>query len=49
VVDDFSIKYINKDDMDHLISTLEKHYEVSVDLDGKEFMKIEMDWDYENK
>ncbi len=49
VVDDFGIKYISKDDLDHLISTLEKHYEVSVDLDGKEFVKIELDWDYENK
>ncbi len=24
VVDDFGIKYISKDDLDHLISTLEK-------------------------
>jgi len=38
---DFGIKYINKDDLDHLIRTLEKYYEVSVDLDGKEFVKIE--------
>ncbi len=38
VVDDFGIKYISKDDLDHLICTLEKYYEVSVDLDGKEFV-----------
>jgi uncharacterized protein YktA (UPF0223 family) len=31
------------------IHTLEKYYEVAVDLDGKEFVKIELDWDYENK
>jgi len=49
VVDDFGIKYINKDDLDHLVRTLEKYYEVAVDLDGKEFVKIELDWDYENK
>ena len=49
VVDDFGIKYINKDDLDHLIRTLEKYYDVTVDLDGKEFVKIELDWDYENK
>jgi hypothetical protein len=49
VVDDFGIKYINKDDLDHLIRTLEKYYEVAVDLDRKEFVKIELDWDYENK
>ena len=49
VVDDFGIKYINKADLDHLIRTLEKYYDVAVDLDGKEFVKIELDWDYENK
>ena len=42
VVDDFGIKYINKDDLDHLIRTLEKYYEVAVDLDGKEFVKIKL-------
>jgi hypothetical protein len=31
------------------IRTLEKYYDVAVDLDGKEFVKIELDWDYENK
>jgi len=49
VVDDFGIKIINKDDLDHLIQTLEKNYDVAVDLDEKEFVKIELDWDYENK
>ena len=49
MVDGLGIKYINKDDLDHLIRTLEKYYNVAVDLDGKEFVKIELDWDYENK
>jgi len=34
VVDDFGIKYINKDDLDHLIRTVEKYYNVVVNLDG---------------
>jgi hypothetical protein len=49
VVNDFGIKYLKKEDLDHLIQTLEKHYDVSVDLEGKEFMKIQLDWDYENR
>ena len=49
VVDDFGIKYMKKEDLDHLIQTLEKHYDVSVDLEGKEFVKIQLDWDYENR
>jgi len=39
VVDDFGIKYLKKEDLDHLIQTLDKHYNVSVDIEGKEFMK----------
>ena len=49
VVDDFGIKYLKKEDLDHLIQTLEKHYDVSVDLEGKEFVKIQLDWDYESR
>ena len=49
VVDDFGIKYLKQADLDHLITALKKHYDVTVDLEGKEYMKIELDWDYENK
>jgi hypothetical protein len=49
VVDDFGIKYIKQADLDHLIASLEKYYDVTVDLEGKEYVKIELDWDYENK
>ena len=49
VVDDFGIKYLKLADLDHLISTPEKHYDVTVDLEGKEYVKIELDWDYENE
>ena len=49
VVDDFGIKYLKKEDLDHLINTLKRYYDVSVDLDGKEFVKIELDWDYDKR
>jgi hypothetical protein len=49
VVDNFGIKYLKQEDLDHLVRSLEKHYNVAVDLDGKEFVKIRLDWDYENK
>ena len=38
-----------KEDLDHLIQMLEKLHDVSVDLEGKEFVKIQLDWDYENR
>eukprot|EP00804_Cyclotella_cryptica_P020090 CCRYP_014884-RA/>CCRYP_014884-RA protein AED:0.24 eAED:0.24 QI:0/0/0/0.75/0.33/0/4/0/1279 len=49
VVDDFGIKYIQKSDLDHLVHALQKYYDVTVDLEGKEYVKIELDWDYANK
>jgi hypothetical protein len=48
VVDDFGIKYINRNDLDCLIATLEKHNDVAVNLKGKEFIKIELDSDNGN-
>ena len=49
VVDDFGIKYLRKEDLDHLIKSLEKYYDVTVDLEGKEYVKIELDWDYDKR
>ena len=47
-VDGFGIKYIKQQDLDHLIKTLQKYYNVIVDMDEKEFVKIELNWDYKN-
>eukprot|EP00804_Cyclotella_cryptica_P014225 CCRYP_005643-RA/>CCRYP_005643-RA protein AED:0.40 eAED:0.40 QI:0/0/0/1/0/0/2/0/323 len=49
VVNDFRIKYIKQADLDHLAQALEKHYQVTVDKESKEFVKINLDWDYENE
>eukprot|EP00804_Cyclotella_cryptica_P022238 CCRYP_017928-RA/>CCRYP_017928-RA protein AED:0.26 eAED:0.26 QI:0/0/0/1/1/1/3/0/814 len=49
VVDDFGIKYTREEDLDHLIESIKKHYDVTVDKDGKEYLKIEIDWDYKNR
>ncbi len=37
------------EDLDHLIITLKKYYDVKVDPEGKELVKIELDWDYKNR
>ena len=49
VVDDFGIKYLREEDLNHLIKSIEQYYEVKVDKEGKEFVKIELDWDYDNR
>ena len=49
IVDNFSIKYFSKEDLDHLVNSLKQYYEVKVDPEGRELVKIELDWDYKNK
>ena len=34
IVDDFGVKYIGKDHVQHLINTLKKDYEIKKDWDG---------------
>ena len=36
-LDDFGIKYFSKEDAVHLIETLQKHYEISIDWDGTNY------------
>jgi hypothetical protein len=49
VVNDFGIMYLKDIDLDHLIKSLEKHYDVTLDKEGKEYVKIESDWDYDKR
>ena len=49
VVDNFGIKYLKREYLDHLIQLLDKYYDVYVNLDGKEFVKIQLDWDYKSR
>ena len=49
VVDDFGIKYFTIDNLNHLNNTLKQYYNVKLDPEGKEFVKINLDWDYTEK
>ncbi len=49
VVDDFGIKYFSTDDLNHLHDTLKQYYAIKLDPEGKEYVKINLDWDYEHK
>ena len=48
-VDDFGVKYINRDDAEHLINHLSTAYKCTVDWDGKIFLGIHLDWDYKKR
>ena len=49
IVDNFGIKYLTKADLDHLINTRKKYYDVKVDPMEKELVKIKLNLDYANK
>jgi hypothetical protein len=49
VVDDFGIKYVNKEDMDHLVATVEKRYPIKVDWKAEYYLGITIKWDYVNR
>ena len=47
-VDDFGVKYFNKEDLAHLIATLQKHYIITIDKTGKKYCGLTFDWHYED-
>ncbi len=46
VVDDFGVKYVNKDDVDHLIASIKKNYMLTKDRTGNLYCGIQLDCDY---
>eukprot|EP00804_Cyclotella_cryptica_P020407 CCRYP_012629-RA/>CCRYP_012629-RA protein AED:0.27 eAED:0.27 QI:0/0/0/1/0/0/4/0/557 len=47
VVDDFGIKCVGKENLQHLTSILHEHYEISINKTGSRYIGIHFDWDYE--
>ena len=45
-VDDFGIKYHEEKDVEHLINTLRKHYEISIDKTGQNYCGLTFEWHY---
>ena len=50
VVDDFGIKYVGQDNLDHLIKAIEgAGYQVAVDEEGSLYCGIPFKWNYEQR
>jgi hypothetical protein len=45
IVDDFAVKYINKNNVDHLTSILKQYYEINTDWGGTQYLGLTFDWD----
>ena len=48
-VDDFGVKYFCKVDLDHLIKTLQEHYVITMDKEGKHYCGLTLDWHYKER
>ena len=46
VVDNFGVKYISKQHTEHLMSVLNKHYNMGGDWDGELYCGINLSWNY---
>ena len=49
VVDDFGVKYVGKEHAMHLKEALEQDYTVTTEWDGRRYIGITLDWDYERR
>jgi hypothetical protein len=49
VVDDFGVKVVGQTHADHLIASLKKHYDLTIDQDGQIFCGIHLLWDYKKR
>ena len=47
-MDNFGIKYFNKDDIHHLLNALKKHYTVSEDWAGENYCGFKLSWYYKH-
>ena len=45
-VGDFGVKYINKDNVEHLMNILKQDYEINTDWKGTCYLGLTLDWDY---
>jgi hypothetical protein len=45
----FGVKYVNKDDVQHLISSLSQDNTIDTDWEGTGYLGITLDWDYSQR
>ncbi len=49
VVDNFGVKYVSKDNVYHLITSIKKDYTLTKDWSGGLYCGIQLDWDYDKR
>ena len=48
-VENFGVKYFNYQDVDHLLTSLQKYYEILIDWDCKDYCGLNLEWHYNDR
>ena len=48
-VDDLGIKYFCKEDIDHLLQSLQNHYKLHIEREGRNYIGLTLDWNYDKE
>ena len=49
MVDNFGVKYTNKDDTNHLFIAIKEKYPLKIDWTGTKYIGINVEWDYKKR
>jgi hypothetical protein len=49
VVDDFGVKYVGREHVEHLMTCIKKIYNISSDWNGRAYCGLTLEWDYKNR
>jgi hypothetical protein len=49
VIDDFGVKYVGKENAQHLLDTVGHYYKCLCDWKGEQYCGLTLKWDYESK
>jgi hypothetical protein len=49
VVDDFGVKYVGREHAEHLMTCINKNYNISSDWNGTAYCGLTLEWDYKNR
>jgi hypothetical protein len=48
-VDDFGVKYVDREHAEHLMASIKKKYSISSDWNGTAYYGLTLDWDYKDR
>jgi hypothetical protein len=49
LVDDFGVKYVGRENAEHLMACIKNNYDISSDWKGSAYCSLTLEWEYKNK